>query len=451
MGRPSRAVNDKLTMEIGIDELEIVDYADGQYIAVNVDHEVPLCPKCGHRCKNHKLRKRFFTDFIQDDSGKGKLVYLRYDQYMYRCLNKDCHHLFSKEISFARKNSKVTKRFEKQVARMALSRSYGEIKSKLGDNLARSTIKDVLERWTERQERKKGQVYTPRVLCMFPFQTNGLDYIVIANGENKNRLIIDVLPSYSDGRIIEKLNEFDMKKVEEIVIDTSPQIVSLLRDYFPNVEIQIHSGCLLHSARIDFKSIIQEDGLYIRNEVKESLLKSPNEFVMLEGSGDIIEQHNKTIALELGRIKKETEEHPRINAAYDLFIELHKALLPEADFEKVTSWKESVQLAATELHNAERTLGFLHEDDFGLTLDYIETYMKELMNFYLRRTFVTQDIYDKLIQLNAKLMRFHTCSEDSLRCKILYLADPMTEDINGINYWYGVPVEKIIEKIEKLR
>lgn len=451
MGRPPREVNDELTMEIGIDELEIVDYLDGQYIAINADHEVPMCPRCGGKSKNHKIRKRFFTDYIQDESGRGKLIYLRYDQYMYRCQNDDCHHLFPKDISFARKNSKVTKRFEKQIAKMAISKSYGEIKSKFGDNLARSTIKDVLERWTEKKENQKGSLVTPRVLCIFPFQTNGQDYIIFANGENENKLIIDVLPSYSDGRIIGKLNEFEMDKVEEIVIDTSPQIISLIRDYFPNIEIQIHPGCLLHSARIDFKSIIQDDGLYIRNEVKESLLKSPDEFTMMEGSGDEVEFYNKMIAIELGRIKKETEEHPRISSAYDLFIELHKALLPDADFEKVISWRESVQLAATKLIDAERTIGYLHEDDFGLTLDYIKTYMKEFMNFYLRRTVVTQDIYEKLVLLNKKLLRFHTYSDDSLTCKLLYLADPITVDREGTKYWYGVPVDEIIEKIEKLR
>lgn len=449
MSRPPRAVNEKLTMEIGIDELEIVDYKDGQYIAINADREVPVCPKCGCKCKNHKIRKRVFTDYIQDESGKGKLVYLRYDQYMYRCKNEKCRHLFSKDITFARKNSKVTRRFEKQIARMALSKSYGEIKSKFGDNLARSTIKGVLERWTSWHDKRQGKIYTPETLCVFPFEANGMNYLIFANGE-EDKLVIEVLPAYSDSKIIEMFNRFDMGKVKEIVVDASPQIISIIKDYFPEIELQVHPKGLLKSAKIDFKSIIQEDGLYIRNEVKESLLKSPDKFRMKEGSGEYVEKYNSGIATELGQIKKVTEERPRISSAYDFFIELHKALLPDADFEKVMSWKESIQLAATELHNAERTLGFLHEDDFGLTLAYIDTYMKELMNFYLRRTVVTQEIYEQLIQLNEELERFHTYSEDSMRCKILYLTEPVVKEIDGVRYWHGVPVEEICKQIEKL-
>lgn len=451
MSRTPRAVNDELTIEVGIDELEIVDYEAGQYIAINADHEVPTCPKCGSRCINHKSRKRLFTDYIQDESGKGKLIYLRYDQYMYRCQNKDCRHLFAKDISFARKNSKVTIRFEKQIAKMALSKSYGEIKSRFGGNLARSTIKDVLERWTLSHDQRQGNLFTPNILCIFHFRANGMDYVVFADGESERRLVIEVLPNYTDGRIVEMLNRFDMGKIIEIVVDPSPQLISVLQDFFPGIEIQVHPRGLLQSARIDFKSIIQEDGLYIRNNVKNSLLKSPNEFQMMEGSGDAVEKYNSKIAIELGSIKSATEERPRINSAYDLFIELHRALLPEADFDAVNSWREKIQLAATELKEADRTIGFLHEDDFGLTLDYIETYMKRMMNFYLRRTEVTQGIYDQLIELNDLLDRFHTYSDESLRCKILYLAEPVIEIMDGIKYWHGVPVESIKDKITKLK
>lgn len=451
MSRPPRAVDEALTLEIGIDELEIVDYKDGQYVAINVDHEVPVCPKCGNRCINHKLRKRLFADYIQDESGKGKLVYLRYDQYMYRCQNKSCRHLFAKDISFARKNSKVTKRFERQIAKMALSKSYGEIKGRFGDNLARSTIKDILERWTEWHDQRQGALHTPKVLCIFSLFANGIDYLVFADGEEERKLIIEILPNYTSTRIVEMLYRFDMTLVEEIVVEPSQELITVLRDYFPDIELQVHSKGLLKAAKIDFLSIIQEDGLYIRNQVKKNLLKSPDNFLFKEGSDDLAEEYNRRLTAELGGIKKATEDKPRINAAYELFLELHKVLLPESDLDAVTEWRQKVQLAATYLEDAERTIGFLHEDDFGLTLGYIKTYLKELMNFYLRRTVVTQEIYDQLIELNDMLNRFNTYSDESLRCKILYLAEPVLEVKDGIKYWYGVPVNSIKEKIENLK
>ena len=451
MGRPPRAVNDDLTLEVGIDELEIVGYEAGQYVAINSDHEVPVCPKCKSKCINHKIRKRIFTDVIHDETGKAKMIYLRYDQYMYRCQNKKCRHLFAKEISFARKNAKVTKRFEKQIARMALSKTYGEIKSKFGENLARSTIKDVLDRWGELQNRRQKFIFTPRVLCVFPFKANSLEYVVFADGTDEKKLVIDVIANYTSAKVIEALNRLDMNVVEEIIIDTTPELVSLIQDYFAGIELQIHPRSLLQSARIDFKSIIHEDGLYIRNDVKKSMLKAPDEFKLMEGDGQFEKDYNARINEELGFIRAATETRPRINSAYTLFLELHKALLPEMDYDVLNSWKESIQLAATVFSEAERTLGYLHEDDFGLTLGYIETYMQELMTFYLRRTNVTQEIYDQLYELNEILNNFHTYSDESLRCKILYLADAVTEEINGKKYWHGVPIEDIIEKIEKLK
>jgi hypothetical protein len=275
--------------------------------------------------------------------------------------------------------------------------------------------------------------------------------LIFADGEAEKRLVIEILPDFTSTRIVEMLNRFDMSLVEEIVVEPLPDLIDVLKDYFPDIELQVRSKGLLKSARIDFQSIIQEDGLYIRNQVKRNLLKPPDSFMLKAETDEMSEKYNKRITYELGDIKRAIEGKPRINSAYELFIELHKVLLPESDFNAVSEWKQKVQLAATYLKEAERTIGFLHEDDFGLTLDYIDTYMKELMTFYLRRTEVTQEIYDQLNELNDLLNRFNTYSADALRCKILYLAAPVSEVKNGIKYWHGVPISNIIEKIEKLK
>ena len=149
MSRPPRVLNREYTDLIGIPELEVVDCDSGQYIAINADHSVPDCPRCGGKCINHKSRKRVFTDYVLDEKGREKMIFIRYDQYMYWCQNPECGHLFSKDIDFAAKNAKVTKRFEELIAKLALGKSYGDIKAKFGSDLARSTIKDILGRQTK--------------------------------------------------------------------------------------------------------------------------------------------------------------------------------------------------------------------------------------------------------------------------------------------------------------
>ncbi len=448
--RPPRVLNREYTDLIGIPELEVVDCDSGQYIAINADHSVPDCPRCGGKCINHKSRKRVFTDYVLDEKGREKMIFIRYDQYMYWCQNPECGHLFSKDIDFAAKNAKVTKRFEELIAKLALGKSYGDIKAKFGSDLARSTIKDILGRQTKKKESLQERLYTPTIMCVFPFRSNGMDYVVFADGADEDRYIIEVLTNPTEGKIMETLSRFNMEIVEEIVIDTSPKLRGLLFDNFPSIEVQVHPKALLRSARIDLSAIVNEDGRYIRNEVKRSILKSPEELQYLEGSGEDVKKYNDELAKEIGRIKKETDERPRIGAAYEYYLNLHRALLPSADYAQVEKWNEAVQMASKELDENGRTLGLLHNDDFGLTLDYIRDYKNELMTFYLRRTEVTQEIYEQLSELNDLLDRFNTYSDESLRYKILYLAKPLIEKVGELEYWHGVPIQEVMKEIKKL-
>lgn len=453
MGRPPKAVDYDLTAELGIDELCVVNYENGQYIALNADHEVPRCIRCGGKTKNYKTRDRLFSDCIYDKDGKLKLVFLTYKQYLYQCQTIDCHKMFPRKIDFARVNAKITKRLEEMIVHYSMFLSYGEIKKKFGDNISRSTVMETITNWTKRHDEKRGKLYTPETLCIFTFLAKKLDYVIVADGSENKRCILDIIPRYSTESVIKVMSRFEESRIKEIIVDTNSTVADIIRERFPDIKIQVHPKALIESAKIDLKAIIQEEGPHLYNVDKESLLKSPKELEFLEGSSDDVETYNKERAEELGHIKRITTRKPRIGVAYDYMINLYKILDTASDEEEIKGWKETVSIARRSFIDAneqEKKFSYLHEDDFGLTFAYIEDFMKEMINFYRRRTEVTKEIYDDLVKLNRLIEEFTTYSEDALRAKILYKTEPLYKEIDGKTLWHGVPLEKVLITIAKL-
>lgn len=436
MSRPPKAVDYDLTAMLGLDELEVVKYEDGQYTAMNADHELPKCIYCGGDTRNHDTRTRNFYDCIKDEEGKPQFIYLAYDQYMYQCLNTDCHSLFPRKIDFARGNAKLTKRLEEMIVHYGMFLSYGDIKNKFEDKISRTTVKDTISNWTNRHDEDRGAFYTPEILCIISFETTKVNYILVADGVDENKCIIDVLLDIGSGQVMSILSRFDKSKIKRVVVDVNPTIVEVIRDQLPGVEIQVHTGALLLCAKKEFELLINNEGPHLYKVDRKSLLKSPQELAILEGSSDEVKRYNDEITYENNRISHIIGTKPRIGVAYEHIINLYKVLSPDSDYSNLKKWEDAVSIVCPE--------------DFELTIAYVEHYMQELLNFYLRRTEVTKDIYDELVILNNLIDEFKTYSADVLRAKILYQVEPLLEEVDGKTLWRGVPLEKVIAITKKL-
>ena len=102
--------------------------SDTYYNAWLHDPEIEGCPRCGSNAvKTQDLFSKTYLDLVSDGKKK-KVIQLEYEFYKYRCLNKDCGHVFSKPVHFASRRDNVTLRLENEIAQRVLNgASYAQI------------------------------------------------------------------------------------------------------------------------------------------------------------------------------------------------------------------------------------------------------------------------------------------------------------------------------------
>ena len=111
-----RREDEERTELLGHDELFVQKGkgSDTYYNAWLHDSEIECCPRCGSDAvKTQDLFSKTYLDLVSDGQRK-KVIQLEYEFYKYRCLDKDCRHVFSKPVGFASKRDNVTFRLENE-------------------------------------------------------------------------------------------------------------------------------------------------------------------------------------------------------------------------------------------------------------------------------------------------------------------------------------------------
>ena len=122
--------------------------SDTYYNAWLHDPEIECCPRCGSDAvKTQDLFSKTYMDLVSEGEKK-KVIQLEYEFYKYRCLNKDCRHVFSKPVCFASRRDNVTFRLENEIAQRVLNgASYAQVANQLSGSISRQAVGQIFNRW----------------------------------------------------------------------------------------------------------------------------------------------------------------------------------------------------------------------------------------------------------------------------------------------------------------
>lgn len=182
--RVIRDSDDARTALLGIDEL-FVQKGKGNaqlFFTWNQDPEVDCCPLCGSRdYKNQGKFYKRYADFILNPASRQAIT-IEYQFYKYRCLNTQCHRIFSKDIRFASQNENVTHRLADEIARMVIDgRSYGDIAAQFADSISRQAVGQIFNRWVHTKDASQKLQKPPEKLAILSGRTDKDAYTLFLN------------------------------------------------------------------------------------------------------------------------------------------------------------------------------------------------------------------------------------------------------------------------------
>ncbi len=422
--RKLKTYEKELDEKLDIEKLVATGSEGNSIYAMNPDTSVPDCPICHQRMKNHGKFERIYIDVMSGDDGKPRYIDLHYLFYKYRCLNEDCElTLYQKPIEFANDNANVTKRMEDQIVRYASYLSYAQVENKILSSVTKQAVGQIISRWVANKDDERGNsFYSPRTLGLLSFSwDNGkYSYILAIDAGHTDLYIFDVIRSIDTDSITVLLNKMDKSKIKYVVTDCNYTVVSAARDQLPDSEILVDTDVLFDSTVDGFKEILRKDAMHTPVRDKELLLTNPSEIDKEEGL----------------RIKRITEQKPKVSNGYDHLNRLRSMLSNAWDVTDIREWANQIPLDC--------------QSEFLMPSEYIDEYWAELINFYQRRREVTPALYQKLKTLDEKLRKFRSCTDDVFRAKILYLCMIGKDMKNANGNWRGVPYANVMKMLDSL-
>lgn len=183
-----RREDEERTELLGHDELFVQKGkgSDTYYNAWLHDSEIECCPRCGSDAvKTQDLFSKTYLDLVSDGQRK-KVIQLEYEFYKYRCLDKDCRHVFSKPVGFASKRDNVTFRLENEIAQQVLNgASYAQIANRLSGSISRQAIGQIFNRWVRKKEARRKTTMLPSRLAILSGKTDKDQYTIFREVTSK--------------------------------------------------------------------------------------------------------------------------------------------------------------------------------------------------------------------------------------------------------------------------
>lgn len=231
-----RREDEERTELLGHDELFVQKGkgSDTYYNAWLHDSEIECCPRCGSDAvKTQDLFSKTYLDLVSDGQRK-KVIQLEYEFYKYRCLDKDCRHVFSKPVGFASKRDNVTFRLENEIAQQVLNgASYAQIANRLSGSISRQAIGQIFNRWVRKKEARRKTTMLPSRLAILSGKTDKDQYTIFLNVDHGIR-VYDIVYGVSSADIAAVLLKDGVPNVQVVLSDCNPIVVDAIRGYLPN-------------------------------------------------------------------------------------------------------------------------------------------------------------------------------------------------------------------------
>lgn len=427
----------KRTKELDIDELEVIEYKDAVllttkgsilgpfFLAVDKEDIKPMCPICEADGVNHERFEKTYKDCIRTEDGSYIECLLRHSFVKYICQRHKPGAIFTREYDFADGNNNITRRFENRVIRLAMEDSVTSVPNKIRGTLSKQSVSEVVNRWIVNADSERGVFPDTEKLIIMSCSVAEEDYAFFAYESFNGLSIIDVVFFKSSTDIVTELNRFDLSKLKIIVTDFNP----IIRE-----AVQRFSGD-------DIAAII--DISAIREWIETILIKAMKVYakqVPTKVKDEILAPATYAKGGWLASQKDEAlEKRPKLKALYHHVNWLRDILNYKEDLveDGLYEWLENIpELAEKDLKDISAAIDHSFED---------------VINYYRRRTVVTDDTYKKIKTLHERLQWWKNCKNpDLMRARLLYAGFIGNIDDLSENQWYGIGYEDVLDNINRL-
>lgn len=417
--RRIRRWDEKRTALLDIDELFVIkgEGDSNNYFVWLQEQEVDHCPICGKdTIKVQDLFTKTYFDII-DEQGDKRIISLYFQFYKYRCLNSDCKHIFSKDISFASQYDNVTYRLRNEIARLVIKGlSYSEISMRFADSISRQAVGQIFNRWVLSKEERRRISNPPDSLVIISGRTDRDQYSLFLTLKNGIR-VFDVIYGVSSFEISQKLYKYGLNSVRTIISNCDPIIVDTINDILPNATYII-------PVEYWFKLVTEDFAEYSHEKLRWSTVRNKNHIIL---------QPEEELGLRTTVRDVLLETRPELRQPYYDYNELRDIINNRErpwTINELDAWTTHVDpdfrnhLEATIVRlNAYKDLIFQHE---------------------LHRDLVPDKLYTLTAQLEELIYKARTFSNAQLKARVLYAIPTETDN------WQGVPIEDVIAVLKTM-
>ena len=385
--------------------------SDTYYNAWLHDSEIESCPRCGSDAiKTQDLFSKTYLDLVSDGQKK-KVIQLEYEFYKYRCLNKDCRHIFSKPVCFASRRDNVTFRLENEIAQRVLNGdSYAQIANQLSSSISRQAVGQIFNRWVRKKEAHRKTATLPYRLAILSGKTDKDQYTMFLNLDDGIR-IYDIVYGVSSDDIAAILLKNGAPNVQTVLSDCNPTIVDAIQGYLPGTLHIIPVEYWFSLVSADFAEFAHEKLKWSSVKDKDTLIMTPE--------GDL--------GYRVSDLQRLLDTRPGIKPAYENFNRLRNIITRRDEMWVYHELEEWLDSADPEFQGA-----------MSATRFQLQTYKQQIAAHVEHRELVPERLYGLTSRLESLISRMRTFSDEVLKARILYSVE------SDLEHWCGVPLDDVL-------
>lgn len=416
--RISRREDEGRTELLGQDELFVQKGkgSDTYYNAWLHDSGIESCPRCGSNAiKTQDLFSKTYLDLVSDGQKK-KVIQLEYEFYKYRCLNKDCRHIFSKPVYFASRRDNVTFRLENEIAQRVLNgASYAQIANQLSSSISRQAVGQIFNRWVRKKEAHRKTATLPSRLAILSGKTDKDQYTIFLNLDD-GIWVYDIVYGVSSADIATVLLKNGVPNVQAVLSDCNPTVVDAIQGYLPNSLHIIPVEYWFSLVSADFSEFAHEKLKWSSVKDKDTLIMTP------EGE----------LGYRVSDLQRLLDTRPGIKPAYEDFNRLRNIITRRDEmwvYHELEEWLDSTDPEFQEAMSATRF--------------QLQTYKQQIAAHVEHKEFVPERLYVLSSRLESLISRMRTFSDEVLKARILYSVE------SDLEHWRGVPLDDVIAAFDQ--
>lgn len=385
--------------------------SDTYYNAWLHDPEIECCPRCGSDAvKTQDLFSKTYLDLVSDGRKKN-VIQLEYEFYKYRCLNKDCRHVFSKPVHFASRRDNVTFRLENEIAQQVLNgASYAQVANQLSGSISRQAVGQIFNRWVQKKEDCRKTAMLPSKLAILSGKTDKDQYTIFLNLDDLIR-IYDVVYGVTSADIAAVLLKDGVPNVQTVISDCNPIIVDAIRGYLPNA---------LHIIPVEywFSLVTTDFAEFAHEKLKWSSVKD---------KGTLIMTQEGELGYRVSDLQRLLDTRPSIKQAYNDFNRMRNIIANRDEMWVYRELEEWLNSTDPEFRKA-----------MSATKFQLQAYKQQIAAHVEHRELVPERLYALTSRLEDLISHMRTFSDEVLKARILY-----TVEVN-LEHWSGVPLDDVL-------